>query len=92
MQSCKLLWLSKHVCENIIQKQLDNKKIHYAILRYFNVVGTIVEFKIEKKIHSLLDIIGNSIKRNKYEVNMGNIITFINDFESSSVERFKELF
>ena len=62
--------LSKYVCENIIQKQLDNKKIHYAILRYFNVVGSIVEFKIEKKVHSLLDIISNSIKRNKYKVNI----------------------
>ena len=62
--------LSKYVCENIIQNQLDNKKIHYAILRYFNVVGTIVEFKVEKKIHSLLDIISNSIKKNKYEVNI----------------------
>ena len=61
---------SKYVCENIIQNQLDNKKIHYAILRYFNVVGTIVEFKVEKKIHSLLDIISNSIKKNKYEVNI----------------------
>ena len=62
--------LSKYVCENIIQKQLDNKKIHYAILRYFNVVGTIVGFKIEKKIHSLLDIIGNNLKKNKYKVNI----------------------
>ena len=62
--------LSKYVCENIIQNQLDNKKIHYAILRYFNVVGTIVEFKIEKKVHSLLDIISNNIKKNKYEVNI----------------------
>ena len=61
---------SKYACENIIQNQLGNKKIHYAILRYFNVVGTILEFKVEKKIHSLLDIIGNSIKRNKYEVNI----------------------
>ena len=62
--------LSKYTCENIIQNQLDNKKIHYAILRYFNVVGTIVEFKVEKKIHSLLDIISNNIKKNKYEVNI----------------------
>ena len=62
--------LYKQVCENIIQKQLDNKKIHYAILRYFNVVGTIVGFKIEKKIHSLLDIIGNNLKKNKYKVNI----------------------
>ena len=62
--------LSKYVCENIIQNQLDNKKIHYAILRYFNVVGTVVEFKIEKKVHSLLDIISNSIKKNKYAVNI----------------------
>jgi UDP-glucose 4-epimerase len=62
--------LSKYTCENIIQNQLDNKKIHYAILRYFNVVGTIVEFKVEKKIHSLLDIISNNIKKDKYEVNI----------------------
>jgi UDP-glucose 4-epimerase len=34
------------------------------------VVGTIVGFKIEKKIHSLLDIIGNNLKKNKYKVNI----------------------
>jgi UDP-glucose 4-epimerase len=62
--------LSKYVCENIIQNQFNHKKIHYAILRYFNVVGSIVEFKIEKKINSLLDIINNNIKKNKYKINI----------------------
>jgi len=62
--------LSKYACENIIQNQLDNRKIHYAILRYFNVVGSIAEFKIEKKINSLLDIISNNIKKNKYIINI----------------------
>ena len=60
--------LSKQACENIIYNQLKNKKNHYAILRYFNVVGSIVDFKIKKKIYSLLDIIGNKVSEKKYSI------------------------
>ena len=62
--------ISKLACENIINNQLKNKKIHYAILRYFNVVGTILNFKTEKKIYSLLDIIAKNIKKKKYKIDI----------------------
>ena len=62
--------LSKLTCENIIKDKLHNTKINYAILRYFNVVGSIVDFKIKKKINSLLDIISNNIKKKKYKINI----------------------
>ena len=42
--------LSKLACENIINNELKSKKNNYAILRYFNVVGSIVDFKIKKKV------------------------------------------
>ena len=41
--------LSKLACENIINNAFKNKKNNYAILRYFNVVGSIVNFKIPWK-------------------------------------------
>jgi len=59
--------LSKVACENIINNQLKN---NYAILRYFNVVGSIIDYKIEKKISSLFDIIAKSIKLKKYKINI----------------------
>jgi len=62
--------LSKKVCEKIIKNYLEKRKIHYAILRYFNVAGSIAKFKIEKKIYSLLDIISKNIKKSKYSVNI----------------------
>ena len=62
--------LSKLVCENIIENSLKNKKNNYAILRYFNVVGSIVDFKIKKKVNALFDIIFNSIKNKKYKINI----------------------
>lgn len=62
--------LSKLACENIINNGLRNKKNSYAILRYFNVVGSIVDFKIKKKINSLFDVISNSIKKKKYKINI----------------------
>jgi len=62
--------LSKLVCENIIENSLKNNKNNYAILRYFNVVGSIVDFKIKKKVNALFDIIFNSIKNKKYKINI----------------------
>ena len=62
--------LSKLACENIINNELKSKKNNYAILRYFNVVGSIVDFKIKKKIHSLYDIISKNIHKKKYKVNI----------------------
>ena len=61
---------SKLASENIINYALQNNKNNYAILRYFNVVGSIVDFKIKKKINSLMDIISNKIKRKKYKINV----------------------
>ena len=61
---------SKLVSENIIIKQLKKKKTRYAILRYFNVVGSIIEYKIYKKVKSLFDIIANNIKEKKYKINI----------------------
>ena len=46
------------------------EKNNYAILRYFNVVGSIVNFKIEKKINSLMDIVSKQIKNEKYTINI----------------------
>lgn len=62
--------LSKLACENIINNAFKNKKNNYAILRYFNVVGSIVNFKIPKKINSLLDVISKNIKNKKYKINI----------------------
>ena len=62
--------LSKLASENIINNALQCKKNNYAILRYFNVVGSIVDFKIKKKIYSLMDIISNNIKKKKYKINI----------------------
>ena len=62
--------LSKLASENIIHYALQNNKNNYAILRYFNVVGSIVDFKIKKKIYSLMDVISNKIKRKKYKINV----------------------
>ncbi len=62
--------LSKLACENIINNELNNKKNSYAILRYFNVVGSIVNYKINKKINSLFDIISLNIKKKKYKINI----------------------
>ena len=57
--------LSKLACENIIHNELKNKEINYAILRYFNVVGSNLGFKIQKNTKSLLDIISSNIKKKK---------------------------
>ena len=62
--------LSKVACENIIYNELKNKKNNYAILRYFNVVGSIMDFKIKKKIYSLYDIISKNISKKKYKINI----------------------
>ena len=62
--------LSKLVCENIIANSLKNKKNNYAFLRYFNVVGSIVDFKIKKKVNALFDIVFNNIKNKKYKINI----------------------
>ena len=57
--------LSKLACENIINNELKSKKNNYAILRYFNVVGSILDFKIKKKINSLMDVISENINKKK---------------------------
>ena len=62
--------LSKLACENMINHAFKNEKNNYAILRYFNVVGSIVNFRLSKKIYSLMDVIFNSIKRKKYRINI----------------------
>ena len=62
--------LSKLACENIINNELKSKKNNYAILRYFNVVGSIMDFKIKKKIHSLHDILSKNINKKKYSINI----------------------
>lgn len=62
--------LSKLACENMINQAFKNRKNNYAILRYFNVVGSIVNFGISKKIHSLMDVIFYLIKRKKYKINV----------------------
>tara|TARA_B100000029_G_scaffold395983_1_gene393914 strand:- start:317 stop:1279 length:963 start_codon:yes stop_codon:yes gene_type:complete len=62
--------LSKLACENIIKNELNGKKNSYAILRYFNVVGSIVDYRIKKKISSLLDVLENKIKSRKYKINI----------------------
>tara|TARA_Y100000590_G_C15720841_1_gene1013488 strand:- start:1123 stop:2082 length:960 start_codon:yes stop_codon:yes gene_type:complete len=62
--------LSKLACENIINNELKSKKNNYAILRYFNVVGSILDFKIKKKINSLMDVISENINKKKYKINI----------------------
>tara|TARA_B100001996_G_C18643391_1_gene586468 strand:+ start:313 stop:1278 length:966 start_codon:yes stop_codon:yes gene_type:complete len=62
--------LSKLACEYIINDSLQKKKNNYAILRYFNVVGSLVNFKIKKKINALPDIISKNIIRKKYKINI----------------------
>ena len=70
LQPANYYGLSKLACENIINNGLQGKKNNYAILRYFNVVGSIVDFKIYKKINSLLDIISNNINEKNYKINI----------------------
>ena len=70
--------LSKLACENIINNSFKNKKNNFAILRYFNVVGSIINFKITKKIYSLFDVIRNNIKRKMYKINING-----NNFNTS---------
>ena len=62
--------LSKHTCEKMIENFFNNKKNRYAILRYFNVVGSILNFNIDRKIKSLFDIIGDNIKKSNYKINI----------------------
>jgi len=62
--------LSKYACENIIKNQLNKQKRQYAILRYFNVVGSIVPFKIFKNTRNLFDIISDNINKRKYKINI----------------------
>ena len=62
--------LSKLACENIINNELKNKKNNYAILRYFNVVGSMLDYKIKKKINSLFDIINLAINKKNYKINI----------------------
>ena len=62
--------LSKLACENIIEEAFKNKRNGYAFLRYFNVVGSIVDFKIKKKINALFDIVINNIKKKKCKINI----------------------
>ena len=62
--------LSKYVCENLIENQFKNQRIHYAILRYFNVVGSITKYQAPKKTESLLDIVRSKINKNKYQINI----------------------
>ena len=62
--------LSKLACESIIKNDLKEKKNNFAILRYFNVVGSSVDFKINKKVYSLFDIISDNIKRKKFKINI----------------------
>ena len=62
--------LSKLVCENIIENSLKRKKNNYALLRYFNVVGSIVDFKIKKKVNSLFDTIIKNIKNKRKYINI----------------------
>jgi len=62
--------LSKLACENIIENSLKKKRNNYAFLRYFNVVGSIVDFKIKKKVNALFDTVINNIKKKKYKINI----------------------
>jgi UDP-glucose 4-epimerase len=62
--------LSKVACENIIKKNFKNIKNSYAILRYFNVVGSTIDFKLKKKINSLFDIVNKSIIEKNYKINI----------------------
>jgi UDP-glucose 4-epimerase len=62
--------LSKLACENIINNTFKSKKNHYAILRYFNVVGSIIDYKIIKKINSLMDVIKKNINKKTYKINI----------------------
>ena len=62
--------LSKLACEYIISNSFKNKKNSYAILRYFNVVGSILDYKINKKIKSLFDIIYEKILKKSFKINI----------------------
>ena len=62
--------LSKLTCEKIIINEFKNKRNNYAILRYFNIVGTALDYKINKKINSLFDVISKSMKKKEYKINI----------------------
>jgi UDP-glucose 4-epimerase len=71
--------LSKLACENIIKNAMKNKKNNYAILRYFNVVGSNFTLKIKKKINSLFDIISSNIQKKNYKININGNTFDTND-------------
>ena len=62
--------LSKLACENVITNYLKNKKNNYAFLRYFNVVGSTVNYKIKKKVNALFDNVFKNIQKRKYKINI----------------------
>jgi len=62
--------LSKYACENIINRHFKNTKVRFAILRYFNVIGSLLNHKTHKKINSLFDIVGNNIRKKQYRINI----------------------
>ena len=76
--------LSKLTCEKIINSELEGKKNNYAILRYFNVVGSIHNFKVIKKINSLFDKVYYSIKKKNYKININGSS---NDTKDGTPER-----
>ena len=49
---------------------MSKKENHYAILRYFNVVGSLLNFNIKKKTRSLFDVIAQSIIKKTYKINI----------------------
>ena len=62
--------LSKLACESIIKNAFKVKKNPFAILRYFNVVGSIIDYKIKKKINSLMDVIKKGVNKKIYKINI----------------------
>tara|TARA_Y100000590_G_scaffold202110_1_gene229631 strand:+ start:11973 stop:12935 length:963 start_codon:yes stop_codon:yes gene_type:complete len=62
--------LSKLACEHMINDTFNKKANSYAILRYFNVVGSIIDFKLEKKINSLFDVISKNIRKKIFKINI----------------------
>ena len=62
--------LSKYACESIIENEMSKKENHYAILRYFNVVGSMLDFNIKKKTKSLFDVIARNINKKSYKINI----------------------
>ena len=65
--------------KNLLLKNLNQKIFVFAILRYFNIVGSVLNFDINKRTSSVFDIISKKIKDRNYKFNINGKYLFTSD-------------